>query len=238
MSADHADVALDSFLELEDRVRRFLQAVPLAPAHNRVHSPLLASILLDACSMLETTLKSSMDNARYNTIPGIAAIRAKRIATKPPYLNINDLRTVFYGDGFYHKQVWHLPSGDRSVPFHAWRPIHGNPPASHPSWWSAYNNVKHHRYDNATKATLKTTLHAVKGLFLALVQSLDFRRRFTERGIIRSALPTKTLLADVANWEPLPTASQDVVVATTRLFGYKFTAVGSKQRAQEISLFL
>jgi len=239
MSSLHANTAIDGFLEAEGRLGRFLQAVPLAPEHNAVHSPVLASILLDTCSLLETTLKSSMDNSRYDSIPGIAAMRTRRSATKPPHLNINDLRTVFYPDGLYYKQVWHLSTGDKSVPFHVWRAHAGVGPTGHPSWWTAYNKVKHNRFENANKATLKTTLHSVKALFLVVLQNLDFRRRLVERGIIRSsALPTRTVLSATQHWEPLPQSSADAIVATTALFGYKFNSEGSRDRAADISLFL
>ena len=75
MAVEHADNAIESFLELEQRFDDFVRAVPIAPEHNRVHSPLLASILLDACSLIETVLKSSMDNARYNALQRFDNVR-------------------------------------------------------------------------------------------------------------------------------------------------------------------
>jgi hypothetical protein len=163
MATEHANVAIESFLDLERRLEAFVRAVPIAPEHTRVHSPLLGSILLDACSLLESVLKSSMDNARYNGVVDIANIRAMRYSDRPPFLNIGHLRTVFKADMFYSKPVWYLPKGETSRPWYVWRNQTGQP-----KWWDSYNDLKHSRFQNASKATLLTTLHALKGVFLAL----------------------------------------------------------------------
>lgn len=80
MAIEHADTAVESFRELELRLTEFLRAVPFEPAHHRVFSPVLASLLLDACSLAESILKSTMDNARYNGVANIAQHRARRYA--------------------------------------------------------------------------------------------------------------------------------------------------------------
>ena len=132
MKQPHIDTAIDSYLELEERFESFLRAVPYNASHLRVHSPLLASILLDACSLLESVLKAAMDNTRYDVIPNIAVIRPKRTTTHPPYLNINDIRTVFRPDTFYAKPVWLLTLGVRSFPWYSWQTMNNQP-----SWWRA-----------------------------------------------------------------------------------------------------
>ena len=234
MSVDHADNAIESFLELERRFEDFVRAVPIAPEHNRVHSPLLASILLDTCSLIETVLKSTMENARYNGIQNIANIRGMRHSQNPPYLNIGHLKTVFRPDMFYGKPVWYLPRGESSFPWYLWRNQNG-----HPRWWDEYNSVKHSRFENASKATLLTTLHALKGLFLVLVQSLEFRDRLVERGVVRAKdLRMQQLRAYVQSWEPFHVAWQNPIVATTKLFGYKFLTDGSPNRASDPTIFL
>jgi hypothetical protein len=108
-----------------------------------------------------------------------------------------------------------------------WRNAAGNP-----TWWSAYNDVKHSRFDNARRATLGTTMHALKALFLTVVQSLEFRGRLVERGLIRcSGVSVQQLNIPVASWEPLPVQQQSPVVAVSSLFGYKFLSSGSPARA-------
>lgn len=37
-----------------------------------------------------------------------------------------------------------------------------------PSWWTAYNNVKHHRDSHFQDATLENTINAVAGLFIMI----------------------------------------------------------------------
>lgn len=233
MASQHADLAVDGFLELEARFSAFVRAVPPSSEHSRVHSPVLASILLDACSLIETVLKSTMDSQRYNNIANIQQHRARRYAQAPPFLNINDLRAVFRPDSLYAKPVWFLPRGESSFPWYVWRNQAGNP-----RWWSAYNDVKHSRFDNARRATLGTTMHAVKALFLTVVQSLDFRGRLVERGFVRcSGTSAQHLTTSAASWEPLPMQQQAPVVAVSALFGYKFLSHGSPARANSISVF-
>lgn len=233
MAVGHADVAIESFLELENRLADFVRAVPLDAAHLRTYSPVLASLLLDSCSFIEATLKSTMDNARYDAIPGIAAIRAKRVAVAPPYLTINDLRTVFRADAFYLKRVWFLPRAQGSFPWYEWR----RPAVRHPAWWRAYNSVKHDQFENATDARYGDTVHSLEAAFLVLVQSLEFRRRLVERGIVRCrTIGAAALIPIASHWEQLPTP--EIVVATTRLFGFKFRTNGSPTFASDISMFI
>ncbi len=234
MAADDADVALDGFLEVENRFASFLRAVPPSSEHNSVHSPILASILLDSCSLIETVLKSTMDNSRYEGIARITQHRSRRYTQTPPFLNIGDLRSVFKGDTLYAKPVWFLPRGKRSFPWYKWRQSTGNP-----TWWAGYNAVKHSRFGNARQAKLLTTMHALKGLFLVLVQSLEFRQRLVERGVIRCEGATaQKLRADAASWEPLPTKCSEPVIAVSSLLGYKFLSAGSGSSAGSLSVFI
>jgi len=107
----------------------------------------------------------------------------------------------------------------------------------HPAWWKAYNDTKHNRFGNATQATMGTTLHAVKGAFLALITSLEFRTRLCERGIIRSKGLTHAQLKIAASgWEQI--ASPGLIVAVTPLLGYKFLTTGHPDAATDSSVFL
>lgn len=231
MVVKHADTAIEGFVDLELRFEDFLRAVPFESSHQRVHSPVLASLLFDCCSVIESVLKSTMDNSRYDTVQDIVQHRSRRYSSTPPYLKIDDLQAVFRADGFYAKRVWFLPRGDASFPWYSWRQV-----KKHPAWWQAYNRVKHARFDNAPKATLKFAMHAMKALFLALVQSLDFRQRLAERGIISCReLKMDELTAALVKWEPLQT--KKTIVAVSELFGYKFISSGSPKQATDRTVF-
>lgn len=232
MAATHANDAIDSFLELERRLQTFVSVVTFKSDHLKVHSPFLAGLLLDAGSLSESIFKSAMDNPRYNGVPNIAAIRAKRYATTTAYYNISDSRTVFRSDQLYHKRAWYLPRSDRSLPWAAWM----KSTAVHPKWWKSYNNVKHDRFGHMKQAKLGTVMHALGGTFLALIQTLDFREALVERGIIRCRNINAATLRGIVNaWEPLQT--NETVVARTDLFGYKFLSTGSPKQADDISVF-
>ena len=234
MASHHADVALESFLELERSLEAFTRTVPFASEHLRVHSPALASILLDSCSLIETTLKSAMDNARYNAVPDIANLRGRRYADAPPFLNIGHLRTVFRADMLYSKPIWYLPHGSSSYPWYVWRQAAGSP-----AWWATYNDVKHSRFENSRLASLGTTMHAMKALFLVLVQTLDFRERLVERGVIRrEKRRIPDLKADVSSWEVIHDNWNTPIVATSKLFGYRYLNDSHPAHATDASVFL
>lgn len=77
----------------------------------------------------------------------------------------------------------------------------------------------------------------MKGLFLVLVQSLEFRDRLAERAAIRCHnLPIAQLRVVACAWEPLHTP--ETVLATSKLFGYKFLSTGSPTQATDSNVFL
>ncbi len=226
------DWALDSFLDLERRMIEVLRIVPYESNHLRTFSPILASILFDASSLTESILKVSMDSKRYDSIPEIDSLRAQRYSIKKSHFTINDLWGVFRGDMFYVKPVWLLTRGITSYPWYTWR----QKKMKHPAWWKAYNSTKHDRFGSARSATLQNALHALKGCFLCLSSSLEFRSRLVERGVIRSRALTAAQLVPIGTtWEPLQT--DEIVVSSTKLLGYEFLTKKPKRR-NELSVFL
>lgn len=232
MAVPDAQDAIESFLHLEERLMAFCKIVPFVPAHYRVHSPTLASMLLDCGSLSESIFKSTMDNAHYNARPTVDAIRGRRYTTAHPFYNINDSRTVFRSDQLYNKSVWYIPRSDSSMPWHAWQKTTGNP-----AWWRAYNLVKHSRFANQSRATLSTVMHAIEATFLQLVCALDYRDELINQGIIRcSAMDISSLKTAMTGLEPFSIPHK--VIARSGVFGYKFRTTGSPGHARDISVFL
>ena len=97
VATTHADFAIESFSELETRFAEFLRVVPPDPTHLRVYSAVLASIFLDTCSLLESILKSAMDNARYDGITISAAHRASRYAAGTALSQYSRIFELFFG---------------------------------------------------------------------------------------------------------------------------------------------
>ncbi len=64
-------------------------------------------------------------------------------------------------------------AGYKIIPFAPWDSVatfdetHYEPLA----WWQAYNELKHDRWENKHKATVRNAVHAVGGLFLAIIHS-------------------------------------------------------------------
>ncbi len=80
-------------------------------------------------------------------------------------------------------------------------------------------------------------MHAMKALFLVIVQTLDFRETLVMRGIIRSRGMTVAALRPIAAvWEQLVTPG--TVIGATPLFGYKFLSADGIGHAEDTSYFL
>ena len=155
-----ANSVISSFSSTEAMLVDFLGVVPYCPEHEIVWSPRLVTILLEACSQLDSLWRSQalvdglVDNPQQS----------------------NNLNITHYFDYFADVMAprWVIFWGAqrRIRPFELWenaRLTDHNASVS-TEWWGAYNDVKHNRLSNEQKATLKNAVEAVGALFLAIVK--------------------------------------------------------------------
>lgn len=194
-----AFTVVSSFRLAEQMLSDMLQVVPYSKEHEHVWSPQLATVLLEACSQLDSLWKA----------------RSGRASAR---LDIRDYFAMFGGDVAERWLVFWGETGVRVQPFAAWSvtPNHSKDKFTPLDWWQAYNDLKHSRLANRKRATLRHAAHAVAGLFVAIVRCPECASAVAHEGWIpspgRLGMDAEYLLSDDANLSG--------VVAETTLLSY------------------
>lgn len=160
---------LKGFLDIERSLKTFLDVVPLAPEHMNVWSPSLSTIILEACSQLDSLWKASGTNG-----------------------SDAGIRQHFRQFGSTVAGRWLVVWGDEPtevVPFREWMCNETTPNAEYRAiaWWQAYNMLKHDRWQNIRSATVENAVNAAAALFLALVRCHDCADAIVSAGWFHSA---------------------------------------------------
>lgn len=143
------------FLGIESDLLNISRYIELHADNYKTFSTELARLLITASSEVDVVAKllcgridktSRPDNIcgyRKALVPGFTALGLQEIY---------EIET--------HASRFHLTF----IPWEAWKRDEPSP-----VWWSAYNNVKHHRDRDFRSANLGNTLNAVSGLFVLLL---------------------------------------------------------------------
>lgn len=147
------------FLSLDQDVSNLARYVEPTPANYSCFSLELARLLFAAASEVDVVAKQL----------------CKKLSPKESAESIAGYRKVLLANfpDFSASQVEIPRFGITLRPWEAWSG------SGNPAWWSAYNNVKHHRHTHFADANLEHALHAVAGLFVLL---LYFYPEEAERG--------------------------------------------------------
>lgn len=137
------------FLSLDQDVSRLARYVELTPANYSCYSMELARLLFAAASEVDVVAKQLCEKVSPEASAGSIA-RYKKVILA----NFSD---------FTLSQVEVPRFGIALRPWEAWGE------GGNPGWWSAYNNVKHHRHSHFAEANLEHALQAVAGLFVLLL---------------------------------------------------------------------
>jgi hypothetical protein len=155
--ADPLDVVFANFAQLEDQLLECLRFIPFTTENADVVSPKFVTILLEACSLIESVFRRMRhDNKRHNLRTYSQELE--------PHLDLEDATTIFL-----------------TTPLHYLRPFEGwtqTPPA----WWNAYNQLKHRRLEHYQAASYTTIITAVAGLHQVIARSRIFVDRLPKAG--------------------------------------------------------
>src|SRR4051812_41363721 len=113
-----------AFERAESGLEDFLSNVPLVTEHLPVWSPSLVAIIFDACSQIDSLWKLRAGSASNLNIKDHFRDHATTVA--------NEWLVAWDGDGFELR------------PFSAWS---GRTTYAAPMWWTAYNALKHNRWE-------------------------------------------------------------------------------------------
>ncbi|MHB8163261.1 MAG: hypothetical protein ACYDDV_02810 [Methanoregula sp.] len=123
----------------------------------------------------------------------------------------------------HNKAIFENKTLSKITPFSSW----GNNKS--PNWWKDYTDLKHDRFTNQKKATFKTTLEALGGLFLLNVIHLETRMILFRDGFIHAPKPLDYSIFReiISKNEPLDNIHRPIF-AKSRLFGYVFEISSKK----------
>lgn len=210
-------IVWSSYTSVEDDFIDYLNYVPWTQAHKGVWSPELAKLLLNIGSLIDSILRSYLNNPTVDSVEDIDKIRRKREQD----INISDFQKVYEKVySFSNREVYLLSTEEKLMPWSNWQNQN-----SRPDWWIAYNDVKHNRFENKTKATLENTLYALSGLFLVCVLLKEFRPNLVDMGIIRGGNFDKDHL-ELELREDEPIDIEEPTIAKSKLFKYNFWIQG------------
>ena len=196
-----ANSVINSFNTTEKMLVDVVNVVPYCDGHRDVWSPVLVTIILEACSQLDSLWKYDAKQSSYVT---------------KDRLSIRDY-FVYYGE--YMAPKWLVFYGEvpeKIQPFESWGKIPSSADYQELEWWAAYNKVKHNRLKNRTSATLKHAVYALAGLFTAILRC----------ELCRSAIEQADwLLGDGYNLkaslgEDSPSTKLKYITAESKLFTY------------------
>lgn len=137
------------FLALEEDITRISRYIEIAEKNFDTHSVELLRILMAAASEIDVVSKCL----------------CLKLSAESKADNINKYcDEIIAGFPEVVSSVVEVPRfGVTLTPWAGWHSTQS------PTWWRAYNNVKHRRHIHYSEATLKNALNAVAGLFLFLL---------------------------------------------------------------------
>lgn len=217
------------YLNHEAEFLSYIKYVPLDKINQNVWSLKLAEQLLLVGSSIDSFFKCAKASLRKSLIDDRLFYSRRGICytyeefQEESYLynnllknesNMGLFRKIF--ENYYNlsnKTVYILINRTELCPFKEWAY------EKSPEWWKNYTDIKHDKYKNRRKATLKTILNALTALFLLNIFHFENRRYLVDIEVIKSNihLPNYSAFFNGTNNDSL-----NPIIAKTKLFGYIF----------------
>ena len=157
IGVDDADLIVRTYLALEERQLDVLRIVPYEPSNWDVKLLPLGGIILEACSLVDSVLRASMQTDK----------------------DRNDLSMRDYPSHYesacqlsgLHSFIFQMPY-EMIAPFSGW--------TKQPSqegqlpWWTAYNGIKHDMVRSASLCTIRNSILSLCALQQAIAVQPDF----------------------------------------------------------------
>ena len=137
------------FLSIEEDLQKLSRYVDFSCQNENTFSIEIARILMASTAEIDVVLKQLCSTVDENSNAS----------------NINQYHKIITSSlpSFRYFKVLVPIESLELTPWSSWE--QGTPP----EWWSANNNVKHHRHNHFDKATLKNCLNSVAGLYISVL---------------------------------------------------------------------
>jgi hypothetical protein len=201
-----ANEVLCWYERLERSVLEFGEGVPLTVENETLKAPILASILIDACSLLDSMFRDMTCDP--------VSVNGKTKTKKD--CNIVDF-------AWLHSQSLDLPNTQSVMlvsppryraPFEKWKSLNTSQGYVPLPWWQAYTDLKHDCLSNLDKATVGFTLDALCALNQIIARRLDMIRMVMRHGWFPSEGYDISFVLGEVNEGKLP----DTFVIQTKIF--------------------
>lgn len=155
MNAHASEVVIQWYIDLEERLLNFIKFIPYNDQNKKVELPLLASIVVEAGSLIDTIFREEFDKTTKNK----------------DQLNISDFAKYYEKEFSFSKKksILYVYPPSYLNPFTNWINISTGKYQSL-RWWKSYNELKHNRIQNSELSTLETALNAVCGFHQVISQ--------------------------------------------------------------------
>jgi hypothetical protein len=193
------------FNATEQMLHDVLEVIPYEPAHEDVWSPRLVTVILEACSQLDSLFKYQAKQSPY-------VVKDR--------LDITDY-FEFFGEPLAPK--WSVFWADiplKLFPYESWRtaPVFKktNYSGYELEWWKAYNKLKHNRIENRREGKVKWAVHSLAALLLGILHCECCRESVAASGWLFAPNPNPAANLD----DYLNPAPDRFIAVETRLFTY------------------
>lgn len=184
MEQKDAELVLDWYLELEQRFTDLLGMVPYAPETEAIQLPSISSVVLEACSLIDTVFRTEFTGHKKKTRDLKMPDYAKFYETT---YGLSDRRTVYLRYPIEYV-----------TPFYGWI---ANKRYKGMEWWTAYNDLKHDRIANYSKSTMKTALHSLCALHQIIAVLPSFINCLLRRNLMLNGNWNPIFVKDILNGE-------------------------------------
>jgi len=160
-----------AYKAIEEDMMRVIEYIPLETRQYDVYSFKLTDIIIRSCSHIDSLFKDILRNRDLSDHPNQQKItESKSIleGKKKGMLKIADYIEIFADYlNLAPVEVIIRRNNDRRRPFKEFE----NPGDKTPTWWRAYNDLKHDFYSNIDQGTLENALASLSALFVLNCQS-------------------------------------------------------------------
>lgn len=156
------DFVLANFEGLERELNRCMEYVPYVEANSNVVSPKFVPLLLESCGLVESVFKRAAGTTARHTFHDYSSLHESSFC-------LEEATTLFL-----------VAPLDFLRPFRGWT---RNPP----SWWLAYNQLKHDRIANHATASYTNTVLALAAAHQVVARSRLFLDNLARAGWFNEA---------------------------------------------------
>jgi hypothetical protein len=172
MDATTAANVIRWYQSLEEQLQEVLNVVPPQGTNlQTAWSPKLATVLVEACNLIESVLYDLIDSSPYYDattnkvqVPGESKPRKRDRLELHHYAQLycKPLRLHACQAVFFHEPLgWQMPFG-------VWD---GQPPFRQPDWWVVHNASKHRRLGHFEAFTLEKAIAALAGALVVIASA-------------------------------------------------------------------